>query len=695
MSLSRSRRRAAGMASRSPQPSVSTSVRWRVLPALGATASLLLALGATDAGASNSEAAAERQAASAARGGEAPFEPITFKRVPLPPEVRGSSPSFTPDGKHLLFPGTHTVDGKPRNDVWITDLRGKGLRCITCSIEADSRTLPYAYVFPFADGKRVFLGFSGVLECAPSILNCRTSKYLPYDLSTANPPGGVIPPGGAANRTQAVVRQGAYPTLSQDGEHIGYSDVRTDGLEQMVVAKLVRKEDKYVAEDPKVINPPGPTSATDRNVDAWSESTGLYELKTFTRGGSHVTYVHSGGIHSENPEVWEVNLKTGVRQRLTHHPDWDEDFAGSPDGKSSVVWSNRTHTMWDALGGLMPHRSFIDAPMVAAEAGMLINTPNNLACGGVVWLTPGEGDHGGSVSGQPIIAPDVHAHTTVVGWSAWSPDGTKFALNAVKKGSGLFSGEVPDYLAIAEMNSRKPAKPLPVVSSEVGDWAPAPADWHPPFGYVGDVTLDGPGGGTVDINYNGKQGAVYGDFSATYRNYSEDGKTFLNGSKKISVLEPGVTKVHEVTDLVMTGEHTGSLRKDLEITGGNASGKPTYKGKSTVTYDGRTLTGPPSWLTQPGACPEELPRKPQMKATAKKIGYGRYEIKVTASIAGMGPTGSAIETRPVTHARIDTPGRDALTDARGIAVVTVPGGRPATVEVTAGETITSTSLRLG
>ncbi|WP_327313518.1 hypothetical protein [Streptomyces sp. NBC_01235] len=692
MSLFRSRRRAAGTTARSMYPSVSASVRWRILPALGATASLLLTLGATDAGASGGEAGADRAAAPAGRTGDVPFEPITFKRVPLPPEVRGSSPSFTPDGRHLLFPGTHTVDGKTKSDVWITDLKGKDVRCLTCSTGADIPRLPY--VFPFADGKRAFLGFYGVLECAPSIVNCRTSKYLPYDLSPANPPGGVIPPGGAANRPQSVVRQGAYPTLAQDGKHIGYSDVRTDGLEQMVVAKLVRKENKYVAEDPKVINPPGPTSATDRNIDAWSESTGLYELKTFTHGGSHVTYVHSGGTHSENPEVWEVNLKTGVRKRLTHHPDWDEDFAGSPDGRSAVVWSNRTHTMWDALGGLMPHRSFIDAPMVGAEAGMLINTPNNLACGGVVWLTPGEGDHGGAVSGQPIIAPDVHAHTTVTGWSAWSPDGTSFALNAVKKGSGLFSGEVPDYLAIAEMPSRKPTKANPVVSSEVGDWAPAPADWHPPFGYVGDVTLDGPGGGTVDISYNGKQGAVYGDFSATYKNYSEDGKTFLDGTKKIDVLEPGITKVHEVTNLVMTGEHTGSLRKDLEITGGNATGTPTYKGSSTVTYDGKTITGPPSWLTQKGACPEQLPKKPQMKATAKSLGHGRFEIRVTASVAGMGPNGTAVDTRPVTHARIDTSGQDAYTNDRGIAVIKVPGGRPATVKVTAGETLTPTNLRV-
>lgn len=675
-------------------PAAYVSARRRVLSAVGIVATLLLAVAGCGTGVNNDGGPDRHGSAPSSEANAVPFEPIHFNRIPLPPEVRGSTPSFTPDGQHLLFSGDHTVSGKLRADVWITDLEGKDVRCITCSGESE---LPrFAYATPFPDGERIFLGFAGVLECAPSILDCRTYKQLPYDLATANPPGGLIPAGGAANTPQHVVRQGAYPTLAQDGKHIGYSDVRTDGLEQMVVAKLVRREDKYVAEDPKVINPPGPTSLTDKDVNAWSDSTALYELKTFTHGGSRVTYVKAGGTHSENPEVWEVDLRTGDRQRLTHQPDWDEDFAGSPDGNSFALWSNRTLNVWDGLGGLMPHRDFIGAPMIGAEAGMLINTPNNLACGGVMWLFPGGGDRGGSLSGQPIVAPDVHNHDTVAGWPAWSPDGTKLALNAIKDGSGLFSGDSPDFLLLAELPAREPTKPQPVVSSDVGDWAPAPADWHPAFGYTGDVTLDGPGGGTVDINYRGNPGATSGSFSATYNSFSEDGRTFLNGTKKIDVPGRGVTKVHEVTDLVMTGEHTGYIRKDLEITGGDAAGaSPTFGGSSTVTYDGKTVTGPPAWLTEKGTCPERLPQAPQLKATATSLGPDRCEIKVTASVSGMGPNETTVDTRPVAHARIDTPGRDAVyTDDRGAAVIEVSGANATTVEVTAGDTLTPTSLQV-
>jgi hypothetical protein len=634
--------------------------------------------------------------AGSASAASPPFEPITFKRIPLPKELHGTTtPAFTVDGKHLLFRADREVNGETEKALWITDLKGKDVRCITCS---GGPAVPQVnYVFPFPDGKRIFVGFFGVIECSPSVVDCETHDFLPYDLSTVRPAGGVVLPGGAANRPQVFVRQGAYPTLAPDGKHIGYSDVRSDGLEQMVVAKLVRQADKYVAADAKVINPPGPTSATDPSVDAWSESSALHELKTFTHGGRAVTYVQVGGIHAENPDVWEVDLTTGVRKRLTSHPDWDEDFMGSPDGQSLAVWSNRTHHLIDGLGGLLPFRSFIDSPIIGAEAGLLINTPNNIACGGVPWLMPSDGDRGG-VIGQPIVPPDVKAHTTTNGMSAWSPDGTMLALNALKDGAGLFSGDTPPFLLVAQFTSRKPTAPEPVVDSDVGSWAPEQTDWHPPFGYVGSVTLNGPGGGTVHITYNGNPGAIFGSFSESYTDYSEDGKTFLNGTRTISVPGFGITKVHDVTHLVMTGEHTGSIDKDLEITGGNASGgSPTYTGSSIVTYDGTTVTGPPSWLNTKGSCPERLPKLPQLKATATSLGKDRYEIKVTASQGGMGPNETVVDTRPVTRAYVQTLGADAYTDNDGVAVIKARGNphQPTKVTVTAGETLAPTSLEIG
>jgi hypothetical protein len=621
-----------------------------------------------------------------------PFEPITFKRIPLPKDVKQSGdPAFAADGGHLLFPARRP--GEDKDQLWIADLKGKDIRCITCSGPGVPGNF---YANPFPDGKRVLLAFQGVLECAPSVVRCDTYKFLPYDLSGALPPGGVIQPGGAANRPQRVISQGAAPRFAPDGVHIGWSDVRSDGVEEMIIAKLVRQSDKYVVEDPRVINPAGPSSAADTDVDAWSRSSGLFEFKTFTRGGRAATYVQVGGTHSENPDIWEVDLKTGQRTRLTSHPDWDEDMATSPDGNSIAAWSNRQIHLIDGLGGLLPHRSFIDAPEIGAEAGLLINTPNNIACGGVMWLMPGDGDRGGMV-GQPIVAADAHMHDNVVGYPIWSPDGTKLAMHALKDGAGLFTGDHPGYLAVAELAARKPTKPLPVVSSDVGDWAPAPADWHPVFGFNGTVTLNGPGGGTVKVTYGGNFGALGGTYSETFTDFSEDGKSFLNGIRTITVTGIGLGNVRDEAKLTLTGEHTGSLDKDLHmVRGSDPNATPEYEGTSTVTYDGTTVTGPPSWLNTKGACPERLPKMPQLNATARRLSKKWYAIKVTASQGGMGQNERVVDTRPVTQARIETRGKDAYTNDQGIGIVKARGNphQPTTVKVTAGETLAPTTLTI-
>src|SRR3954451_23832480 len=72
--------------------------------------------------------------AAGASAASPPFEAITFKHVPLPEGLHGTTtPAFTADGKHLLFRADREVDGKTQNGLWITDLKGKDVRCITCS----------------------------------------------------------------------------------------------------------------------------------------------------------------------------------------------------------------------------------------------------------------------------------------------------------------------------------------------------------------------------------------------------------------------------------------------------------------------------------------------------------------------------------------------------------------------------------
>src|SRR3954453_10896226 len=151
-----------------------------------------------------------------------PFQPIAIQRVKLPNSIASAGwPVFTHDGRHLLFfsTGTDTVGGSTgpgtKAELWITGLDGGGAHCLTCGVAGDPGAQGEGEITPFPDGKRVFFGSFfqpgastyGVLECSPSIVDCKSASILPVDFSAAEPPS--IPPGGVVSSPQ-VNSGGAY-----------------------------------------------------------------------------------------------------------------------------------------------------------------------------------------------------------------------------------------------------------------------------------------------------------------------------------------------------------------------------------------------------------------------------------------------------------------------------------------------------
>src|SRR6202020_1259309 len=98
----------------------------------------------------------------------------------------------------------------------------------------------------------------GVLECTPSVVDCKSRRILPIDFAPAQP--SVIPPGGAITTQQADSGGDYGAKLSQDGQYVGFSDIRSDSIETMIVGRLSLSGDEYVGSDPKGIKPPGPSS---------------------------------------------------------------------------------------------------------------------------------------------------------------------------------------------------------------------------------------------------------------------------------------------------------------------------------------------------------------------------------------------------------------------------------------------------
>jgi hypothetical protein len=616
------------------------------------------------------------------------FQPIRMQRIPLSHSVKSAGfPEFTPDGHHLMF--------WSNSELWITGLHGHGVRCLSCGLRNDPKLPDAAYLAtPFPGGRRVFIDEDlqppmsdmAVLDCAPSLVHCRHAKMLPVDFSGAEPTA--LPPGGADSTPQETLVGGAYHAkLSQDGRYVGFSELRTDVVEAMVVARLKREANKYVVTSPHVINPPAPTSATDKSVAHWSDSSGLFELKTFTDGGAEATYVEVGGPSLMNSDVWTVNLKSGRRHRLTASPDWEEDNGVSPNGKLLSVYSQQTMHYIDWIGGLMPVRDFIDAPASTFSSTAL---GGNSECMGPMWLMPSSGDDNAALAGEPMVDyryPHVHVVRSYTGSSQWSPNGTMVALDTVDDATG----NAPSYLLVAHLTAVKPSRPIRPVSSMPGRWAPTPTGYHGPMGHLGSVTLHGPGGGTATADYGGTAGAIAGSWSETYSRYSDNGKDFLTGSVDIT----GTALVgHLTTNLTMTGADTGSDHADLTM------GEDGISGHAVDKYDGKTITGPPA--NEKGneaaggpksACPKAWPKEPRLHATVTRLGHGRYRVKVTASVAGVGLNERHDDIQPVQRARITVGHRVFRTNARGVAIVAVRGREK--VSVRAGDTLRSTLVTVG
>jgi hypothetical protein len=625
-------------------------------------------------------------APAAARPAGFAFQPIAMQRINLPRSITSATyPEFAKDGQHLLF--------WSNRDLWITGLHRGGAHCLSCGLANDPKLSGPGVALlasPFPDGKRVLMeqdiqpGASklAVLDCAPSLIKCKRPTISPVDYSAAEP--AVIPPGGAVTTPQATLVGGEYHAqLSQDGRYVGFSVFRTDAIEEMVVGKLQHAGDKYVVANPKVINPAGPTSSSDTNVDHWSETGALYEFKAFTHGGADATYVEVGGPALDATNVWSVNLATGRRTRLVSAPDWNEDDGVSPNGKLLSVFSDRTMHFTDWLGGLMPVRDFIDAPMSAMAAS---NIGGNSECEGPMWLLPSTGDHGGNLAGEPLLDykyHGMHVADNIDAPSQWSPNGTMIALNTMDDPTG----NAAPFILVAHLTATKPSQPLPPVTSQPGAWAPSPTGYHPAMGYAGTITLAGPGGGKVTIHYSG--GVFSGNWSETYANYSEDGRDFVNGTVTITGPVTGGTYSSHLT---MTGANTGSDSTDITFNHG-------AKGHATATYDGHTITGPmPQQVnaTTAGgpatACPRALPKEPALHATATRLPDGDYKVKVTVSIAGMGANETVVSTRPVYHATLKLGNTTIHTNHSGIAIV--KASKSHTVTVAAGDTLLPTSVHL-
>lgn len=608
--------------------------------------------------------------AAAAAAAPAPLEPVALERLPLPAGVTGMShPDWTPDGRHVVA-GFTSVD-HPGAQLGLVADDGSGFRCLSCGlaqVQGLDRPLnllsdlvldkPYA----FGDGRRVLARIVGeredraggtpnplsgptqdfnfvVLECAPSLLDCRERELLALEL-----------PGGGLTRAT----QNREARISPDGKLLAWTEVLFDGT-RMSLGRLVRAGDHYELADVRVLNPPFTLAPPDPSGFALGGP--LYEFKNFAPDGRTATYATFA--EAENYDVWELDLATGARRRLTTDIEWNEGTTRSPDGGSFVNFTSRGRDRM-APFALLPRPPFIDFAVYVLTGRFALNNVNR-KCLLSPWLLDAGGERGGYF-GQPIdtdVRPPFAAH----GNGPFNADGTRIVFWEFNDAAAGTPQDPDARLVVARLPARRPRPVGRAPVTPYPSWAVPRTDWQ---GYVarqGTFTVAGPRGGTATISLAGAVSSMA--WSVAYDAYSEDGRSALTGTERVTA--PISTAYGTwVADLRRTGAEPGTLSADVTVrTGGQGSGEVATE------FGGKRLEG----LPKPTCAPVPTPRL--RVRVERSSGGGRLVVRVTARVVN-DPV-----ARPVRGARVTVGRTVAHTDARGLATMRRPRVAPGRLRVVA------------
>ncbi|MEO3785799.1 hypothetical protein ABGB12_20915 [Actinocorallia sp. B10E7] len=575
----------------------------------------------------------------AAPSSPAPLEPIEVEStVAMPPGVtlnsgQANSLKLIAGEKWVIANVTYRGTAQ----VAAIELGGPGFSCISCGALDGAREAS-----PFPDGKRALMAGAAagasdiqhqVVECTPSLQDCREREVLPIVL----PRDGLLQ--GAQNRE---------PRLHPDGKHLTWTEVRMTEGPVMLLAGLERRAKRYVVTSPRVLNP---AYRLGSDPTGWEEGGRYYETGGgWLDGGRTLVYRATGS--ALNYDIWELDLATGHRRKITEDLDYNEMYEGSPDGRTSAYASARGLDRMDVVTRLR-RPTFLDTTAFAQIGRAALW--NNRRCMNERWLMDREGQRG-TYGGQPVVLQD---GWVMRGWD-WFHDSTRAVITEepfTPTAGGTGAADV--RMRIIRFPARRPTAPRPVVDLDTVDYA----RWSVPYkDYRGIASrqvrgrkVEGRRSGTATLDFTGTFAA--GKWKVRYDRYSDDGRTFLTGTESLATPSPTLLGVWQA-DLKATGRHPGHLRGRLTIT------KPAkVKGTVESEVDGVRSSGLPAQADCPGV------RQPQLALTAAGTGPGKtVRVRVTARVPE-DPT-----PRPVRDAQVTASGTTVRTDADGYARVPANSG---------------------
>ncbi len=514
-----------------------------------------------------------------------PPEPIVFADVALPPEVNPQTVEWD-EAERLIL--SFTAAGVTGTQLASVRPDGGEFRCLTCGSAIAGNLRP---VQRFRDGRRVLVAGPNnanprwnVLECAPNLLDCASSQFVPIAL----PPN----PDPATSILQYRV-----PWVTPDDAWFVWSEVRLrrPGGNLSALGRLVREAERYVVTDARVIAPPLRSLSLGTDSETWRSFTQPFEAKFGAlRGGRD--QVGAGTPNAGHYDTSVLDLATGELRRLTRHPDHDEGIRLTRDEEWAVLQSARTDERVEFLG-LVPRPPYIDwtafsihfvgiagAPGDGLSPG---TDPDERDCYVDPWLIDRWFERGAYV-GQRLLRP-ADGWVSIegnAGGFGWSPDGTRVAL--IER-SWRDTSPRRTRLKLATLPNRVPIDPtrvVPIAATPEPDWAIPYANWVVP-NTRGLSVIPGRVSGTATLQ-NEMPNSVQGSLEVVYADYSDDGEHVLDGFERMSIPSLVLFGAEYEVDLALSGAHTGSMRGAISY---DFLGD-VNTGQVVSELDGRVLTGP-------------------------------------------------------------------------------------------------------
>ena len=516
------------------------------------------------------------------------FGRIEISTVPLPEGFSLAFGTYTASGR-VLAAGKFASD--PEEADWYRALvlndDGTDVREIFSGLIPKKRTANGLRWMPYADNKRVLLG-DYVLECTPDLDQCASSELIPIEY-----PAEILSMPGVFMHWSEII-------IAPDNEHMCWTTLTFGGC-VCYLGKLVRGDGSYHLEDVCIVStmasylpdPEHPGCMLPQPLRGG-------EVKQFVHGGSAVSVV--GDSVSISDSVVQ-HLESEEMEHITNTPGYEETTMLSPDETMGVVMSPRFSRRTNcAVIGLVPQ------PYAETRIG-ITNVIYTYCVGDVRRFRKGNVGpalidirrsltEGRAYEGVNLSDPE--GNWVYCSPLSWYPDSTRVMWNEVLRTGGGHGAAAPMRLRVARLSDRAPAAPVPAVTTP----SPAKIPYAVPVGTPEQktafpVTVAGRVSGTL-INNKGTDGAL-NRIDSVYENFSDDGRTFTNGSIHVSTPANMFSGGESIltADLTVTGEHQGEMKLQIVFNmlsaGGPAlpvfdageDGLPRSRGYST--YDGVTL----------------------------------------------------------------------------------------------------------